>query len=200
MKRNQKRNKNMAFITGMICMAVMLAVLLTVIVSNRQRKATSTFNWTDIKQFSVTSENLQSGVWDDSIANMERGKNLSPQLSWEKAETAQAYVIYMIDPDGNNWIHLISGTLTKEEVAQGEITSISGGTSETGYIGPYPPDGTHSYEVYVFALKKAKTSYAGEVNTVCGGIAEIAQALNVDDTGKPGNIAAYGKLTGTYTK
>lgn len=200
MKRNQKRNKNMAFITGMICLAVMLAVLLTVIVSNRQRKATSTFNWTDIKQFSVTSENLQSGVWDDSIANIERGKNLSPQLSWEKAETAQAYVIYMIDPDGNNWIHLISGTLTKEEVAQGEITSISGGTSETGYIGPYPPDGTHSYEVYVFALKKAKTSYAGEVNTVCGGITEIAQALNVDDTGKPGNIAAYGKLTGTYTK
>jgi len=200
MKRNQKRNKNMAFITGMICLAVILVVLLIVIVSHRQQNATPTFDWAGINQFSVTSENLQSGVWDDSIANTERGKNLSPQLSWEKAETAQAYVIYMIDPDGNNWIHLISGTLTKEEVAQGEITSISGGTSETGYIGPYPPDGTHSYEVYVFALKKAKTSYAGEVNTVCGGIAEIAQALNVDDTGKPGNIAAYGKLSGTYTK
>ena len=200
MKRNQKRNKNMAFITGMICLAVILVVLLIVIVSHRQQNATPTFDWAGINQFSVTSENLQSGVWDDSIANTERGKNLSPQLSWEKAETAQAYVIYMIDPDGNNWIHLISGTLTKEEVAQGEITSISGGTSETGYIGPYPPDGTHSYEVYVFALKKAKTSYAEEVNTVCGGIAEIAQALNVDDTGKPGNIAAYGKLTGTYTK
>ena len=200
MKRNQKRNKNMAFITGMICLAVILVVLLIVIVSHRQQNATPTFDWAGINQFSVTSENLQSGVWDDSIANTERGKNLSPQLSWEKAETAQAYVIYMIDPDGNNWIHLISGTLTKEEVAQGEITSISGGTSETGYIGPYPPDGTHSYEVYVFALRKAKTSYAEEVNTVCGGIAEIAQALNVDDTGKPGNIAAYGKLTGTYTK
>ena len=200
MKRNQKRNKNMAFITGMICLAVILVVLLIVIVSHRQQNATPTFDWAGINQFSVTSENLQSGVWDDSIANTERGKNLSPQLSWEKAETAQAYVIYMIDPDGNNWIHLISGTLTKEEVAQGEITSISGGTSETGYIGPYPPDGTHSYEVYVFALKKAKTSYAGEVNTVCGGITEIAQALNVDDTGKPGNIAAYGKLSGTYTK
>ena len=190
----------MAFITGMICLAVILVVLLIVIVSHRQQNATPTFDWAGINQFSVTSENLQSGVWDDSIANIERGKNLSPQLSWEKAETAQAYVIYMIDPDGNNWIHLISGTLTKEEVAQGEITSISGGTSETGYIGPYPPDGTHSYEVYVFALRKAKTSYAEEVNTVCGGIAEIAQALNVDDTGKPGNIAAYGKLSGTYTK
>lgn len=190
----------MAFITGMICLAVILVVLLIVIVSHRQQNATPTFDWAGINQFSVTSENLQSGVWDDSIANTERGKNLSPQLSWEKAETAQAYVIYMIDPDGNNWIHLISGTLTKEEVAQGEITSISGGTSETGYIGPYPPDGTHSYEVYVFALRKAKTSYAEEVNTVCGGIAEIAQALNVDDTGKPGNIAAYGKLSGTYTK
>ena len=200
MNANNKKNKSRIFITGMICLAVILVVLLIVIVSHRQQNATSTFNWAGINQFSVTSENLQSGVWDDSIANTERGKDLSPQLSWEKIETAQAYVIYMIDPDGNNWIHLISGTLTKEEVAQGEITSIHKGTSDTGYIGPYPPAGTHSYEVYVFALKKAKTSYAGEVNTVCGGIAEIAQVLNVDDAGKSGNIAAYGKLTGTYTK
>lgn len=194
----------MAFITGMICLAILLAALVATAlktkVSNRQQNATPTFDWAGINQFPVTSENLQIGVWDDSIANTERGKDLSPQLSWEKIETAQAYVIYMIDPDGNNWIHLISGTLTKEEVAQGEIASIHKGTSDTGYIGPYPPAGTHSYEVYVFALKKAKTSYAGEVNTVCGGIPEIAQALNVDDTGKPGNIAAYGKLTGTYTK
>ena len=200
MKRKPKKNKSRIFITGMLCLAVILVGLLMVIVSHRQQNTTPTFDWAGINQFSVTSENLQSGVWDDSIANTERGKNLSPQLSWEKAETAQAYVIYMIDPDGNNWIHLISGTLTKEEVAQGEITSIHKGTSYTGYIGPYPPAGTHSYEVYVFALKQAKTSYAGEVNTVCGGIAEIAQVLNVDDAGKSGNIVAYGKLTGTYTK
>lgn len=204
MKKEHKKSKNRIFIIGTLCLAVLLAALVATAlkteVSNRQRKATSTFNWTDINQFTVTSENLQNGIWDDSIANTERGKNLSPQLSWEKAETAQAYVIYMIDPDGNNWIHLISGALTKEEVAQGEIISIHKGTSDTGYIGPYPPAGTHTYEVYVFALKKEKTAHAGEVNAVCEGIDKIAQELDVDDAGERGNIVAYGKLTGTYTK
>ena len=143
----------MVFVTGMICLVILLAVLLTIMDSHRQQNTAARFDWAELDELTVTSENLQNGVWDDSIANTERGRNLSPQLSWEKAETAQAYVIYMIDPDGNNWIHLISGTLTKEEVAKGEITSINKGTCGTGYIGPYPPAGTHSYEVYVFALK-----------------------------------------------
>ena len=128
----------MAFITGMFCLVLLLVVLLAIVptmeVSHEQRNTTSTFDWAGIDELTVTSENLRNGVWDDSIANTERGKNLSPQLSWEKAENAQAYVIYMIDPDGNNWIHLISGTLTKEEVVQGEITQVNKGTSDTGYI------------------------------------------------------------------
>ena len=194
----------MAFITGILCLVLLLVVLLAIVpimeVSHEQLNTTSTFDWAGIDELTVTSENLQNGVWDDRIANTERGKNLSPQLSWEKAENAQAYVIYMIDPDGNNWIHLISGTLTKEEVVQGEITQVNKGTSDTGYIGPYPPVGTHSYEVYVFALKQAKTDYAGKVNAVCDGIDKIAQELDADAAGASGNIAAYGKLTGTYTK
>lgn len=190
----------MAFITGMLCLVVLLAIVPIMEVSHEQLNTTSTFDWAGIDELTVTSENLQNGVWDDSIANTERGKNLSPQLSWEKAENAQAYVIYMIDPDGNNWIHLISGTLSKEEVVQGEITQVNNGTSDTGYIGPYPPAGTHSYEVYVFALKQAKTDYAGKVNAVCDGIDKIAQELDADAAGASGNIAAYGKLTGTYTK
>jgi len=52
----------------------------------------------------------------------------------------------------------------------------------------------------VFALKQAKTDYAGKVNAVCDGIDKIAQELDADAAGASGNIAAYGKLTGTYTK
>ena len=52
----------------------------------------------------------------------------------------------------------------------------------------------------VFALKQAKTDYAGKVNVVCDGIDKIAQELDADAAGASGNIAAYGKLTGTYTK
>lgn len=204
MKKEHKKSKNRIFIIGMLCLvlllAVCLAIVLIMVVSYRQRNTTPTFDWAGINELTVTSENLQNGVWDDSIANTERGRNLSPQLSWEKAENVQAYVIYMIDPDGNNWIHLISDTLTETELAQGEITSINKGTSDIGYIGPYPPAGTHSYEVYVFALKQAKTDYAGKVNAVCDGIDKIAQKLDADDAGASGNIAAYGKLTGTYTK
>ena len=204
MKKEHKKSKNRIFIIGMLCLVLLLllllAIVLTMIVSYRQRNTTPTFDWAGIDELTVTSENLQNGIWNDSIANTERGRNLSPQLSWEKAEAAQAYVIYMIDPDGNNWMHLISGTLTKEELVQGEIVSINKGTSDIGYIGPYPPAGTHIYEVYVFALKQAKTDYAGKVNAVCDGIDKIAQELDSDAAGERGNIVAYGKLTGTYTK
>ena len=204
MKTNHKKSQSRIWIAGMICLMIFGMALLATVVSHRQQhrqqNTTPQFNFTAIDQFPVTSEDLQDGVWADSIANTERGKNLSPQLTWEKVEQAEAYVIYMIDPDGNNWIHMISDTLTKTSIRQGEIAAIDSGTSAHGYIGPYPPKGTHRYEVYVFALKEAPDSYPGKVNTVCDGIGEIVEALDIDKNGECGNIAAYGKLTGSYTK
>ena len=84
MKRKHKKNKSMAFITGMLCLVLLLVVLLAIVpimeVGHEQLNTTSTFDWAGIDELTVTSENLQNGVWDDSIANTERGKNLSPQI------------------------------------------------------------------------------------------------------------------------
>ena len=39
--------------------------------------------------FTVTSEDIHDGVWDDVISNTNAGSNKSPQLSWEPVEGAE---------------------------------------------------------------------------------------------------------------
>ena len=108
----------MAFITGMLCLVLLLVVLLAIVpimeVSHEQLNTTSAFDWAGIDELIVTSENLQNGVWDDSIANTERGKNLSPQLSWEKAENAQELDADAAGASGNIAAYgKLTGTYTK---------------------------------------------------------------------------------------
>ncbi len=95
----------------------------------------------DGQNLTVTSENLNNGKWDEIISNTRLGENLSPQLSWSSVNGAGCYAVIMIDPDGNNWLHWIETDITDNELPQGF-------SSEDKYVGPYPPSGTHRYQVY----------------------------------------------------
>lgn len=146
----------------------------------------------DIPTFELSSENLKDGVWDTSITNTENGLNQSPQLSWEPVSGAQYYSIYMIDTSAGNWGHWISPNITETTLAQGWA-------SEKEYIGPYPPSGTHDYEIYVFALKeqpnkKVYVSFNGQ-NAFFTNIMALDKNSNADS----GNIISYGHIKGTYT-
>ena len=164
-------------------------------------KQYGTFDPNQLQQFSVESENLHNGVWDDEIANTDRGQNLSPQLSWEEVPGAEGYVVYMIDPDGFNWIHMKTSTIKGTSLSKGQIERPEKGKNDgPGYVGPYPPFGTHTYEVYVFALKHVKDGYAGTVDRAGDGIDQIESLVDVNENGDIGNIIAVGKLSGTYTK
>ncbi len=159
------------------------------------------FDLQSLKQFTVTSEDLHDGIWDPVISNTEKGKNLSPQLSWEPVKGAKGYVVYMIDPDGYDWIHMKTDSLTDTSLSRGEIPPFTRKDPDgPGYIGPYPPSGTHTYEVYVFALRNLKDGYVGKVNQVSNGIDQISSLVDVNENGDIGNIIAYGKLSGTYTR
>ncbi|SCW53870.1 Uncharacterized conserved protein, phosphatidylethanolamine-binding protein (PEBP) family [Ruminococcaceae bacterium YRB3002] len=144
------------------------------------------FDFDKLDTFEVTSENLHDGVWDVEISH-DKGFDRSPQLSWEAVDGASFYVVYMIDPDGSNWLHMTA--LTSD-------THLDPGC-EQNYIGPYPPNGTHTYVVYVFALKEMKTP-GGPVNSPCDGIREMASKLNTFNNSDVGNIIAYGELRGEY--
>ena len=155
-------------------------------------KQYSDFSLEETPEFAVTSPNLNDGVWEPVITNTEYGQNRSPELDWQEVPGTAVYVIYMLDSDAGNWMHM------KAENIAG--TSLSeGGLPDDSYIGPSPPSGTHRYEIYVFALGQQKDTYPGQLDHVSAGIEELALLLDVRDDGAAGNVIAYGKLSGTYT-
>lgn len=147
----------------------------------------------DIPTFELTSESLKDGVWDTSITNTDNGSNQSPQLSWESVSDAQLYSIYMIDTSAGNWTHWVSQNVTETTLAQGWA-------SEEEYIGPYPPSGTHDYEIYVFALKEQPSEeFYVDFDGGNGAFFTNIMALDKNSSSDSGNIISYGHIKGTYT-
>ena len=143
--------------------------------------------------FDVTSTNLNNGVWDDIISNTDKGSNKSPQLEWSPVEGAGLYVIIMDDPDGGDWMHWKSDNVTETSLAEGWAPA-------SDYIGPYPPGGsTHTYEIYVVALKAPVERVKGSFNGQNLKFEENFKALDVDADGNSGNIIAVGRISGTFT-
>lgn len=143
--------------------------------------------------FSVTSQSLHDGKWDEITANTVDGKNASPELSWEPVEGAATYVIYMIDMDTAYFIHWKSSDITVTSLPEGWAPS-------SDYVGPYPPPGsTHKYTVYVFALKNPVERVKGGVNSISPKVQEFMDALDTDAAGNTGNIIAVGRVSGDYT-
>ena len=141
-----------------------------------------------VEQFEVKSDDLNGGVWDTIITNTENGKNLSPALSWDPVDGADSYVIYMIDTSANNWMHWKSNSVTDTDLKQGWA-------SGDEYVGPYPPSGTHNYEIYVIALKRGLDHLEGDFDSANSGFKEDLKKLDTPG----GNILAYGHIMGTYT-
>lgn len=140
----------------------------------------------DYYEFNVTSEDLHGNYWDVKISH-DKGEDLSPQLSWDPVEGASCYAVYMIDPDGHQWIHMKA--LTTE-------TTLDTGAVED-YIGPYPPSGSHQYNVYVFALREEK-NLPKILNAPSSGIDEITSILNTGSNSDIGNVIAWGGVAGLY--
>ena len=149
----------------------------------------------DLPTFDISSENLDSGIWDPRIAIASLGgENMSPELTWEPVEGASQYVVIMID---GGWLHMDVFT-TETSLAAGSVEK----TKELGaqYIGPYPPAGsTHTYTVFVFALKNDMGDVSLMFNSGANSIDIIYSDLDVDADGNTGNVIAYARLDGNYT-
>ena len=142
----------------------------------------------DIPSFELTSADLHDGVWDSVITNTKNGSNVSPQLSWEKVEGAECYVVYMVDTTAGNWLHWKSGFVTDTELAQGAA-------DKKEYVGPYPPGGTHTYEIYVYALGGTVDKIPGVFDSQNKGFFDFDEKI-----GEQTEILACGHISGTYTK
>ena len=147
------------------------------------------FDPESLPAITLTSENLHDGVWDDKISNTDRGENHSPQLSWEPVGDAACYAVYMVDTTVTYWLHWKSLGVT-------ETTLAAGWASADEYVGPYPPSGTHDYEIRIFALKEPVTEEKSKFDSSNYGFDDMVKALDGDG----GNVLAYGTLTGTFTR
>lgn len=146
---------------------------------------------TDYVSFEVTSTNLHDGVWDEVISS-DKGLNHSPELKWDPVDGATQYLIYMTDVDAFNWVHWMSDGVTETELPEGWA-------SDSDYKGPYPPTGSsHTYEIYVVALKNPVERMKGALDGQNPKFEENFKAMDTDANGNSGNIISVGKLTGTY--
>jgi phosphatidylethanolamine-binding protein (PEBP) family uncharacterized protein len=68
------------------------------------------------------------------------------------------------------------------------------------YVGPYPPtDSTHTYDVYVIALRAPVERVKGSLDAQNPNFDQFITGLDEDAEGNTGNIIAYGRISGTFT-
>lgn len=189
----KKSNLPYLLIAGSILAAVLMNFLYFVIAVKKY--GDSEKHMYEVPSFSVTSEDLHDGVWDTAIGK--NSGNQSPQLSWDAVDGAAAYGIVMVDEDARNWMHWKTPSVMQAGIPAGYI-------SADCYIGPYPPNGeTHTYTVYVIALKQPKDGMTGMFDAPNDAadhdLKRSINSLDIIDDGKTGNILAIGTLSGTYT-
>ena len=152
----------------------------------------NTLYFDDLPQIEVTSEDIHDGIWDVIITNTNYGENRSPELSWEEVDGASFYEVIMID---GAWLHMDVFT-ESTSLAAGEIERGSRGSE---YVGPSPPSGTHTYSVFVFALRDEPEHVSLRFDSGNNNINAIYSDLDTDVNGEAGNVLAYGRLYGNYT-
>ncbi|MCR5417511.1 MAG: hypothetical protein K6E84_01185 [Lachnospiraceae bacterium] len=146
----------------------------------------------NLPRFEVTSADLSNGVWAKQIGK--NHGNLSPALSWEAPfEGCSNYVILMIDESADNWLHWCVSD-SKNSVSSGEYSA-----DPYTYVGPYPPSGTHTYTVYVFALKSPSSPGTASLNEPGLDMTDLLRELNSSVIVEYNNIAAVGTVSGTYS-
>ena len=111
----------------------------------------------------------------DNYAGQCTGQNNFPKLAWQNPPLGtQSFAIVVDDPSGGDWVHLnlfnISATVTNipKTVGGGNVPDLSiygtqgknswdgtGNSHSTGWAGPCPPSGSHTYYFKIYALSMA---------------------------------------------
>ena len=188
------RKKFITVISALMLVSFMIGCSSQASIMKKSDNYIDTIFFEDVTTFNVTSKCVKNGRWMDKISNTSRGENISPDLSWEAVDGATQYQVIMID---GNWLHMDVST-RGTSLAEGEF-----GKGEKGarYVGPYPPLGTtHTYSVFVFALKNEPGNFYMGFDGGGNSINDIYKGLNTDVDGNTGNVISYGRLDGNYSK
>lgn len=188
-----KMKKQVVILTGLL--------VLLFAVSGCGKKGEAGANYASKLAGNVPSFNVKSESVDDNgvlktectyVKATPKGENQSPQLAWEKVDHATCYAVYMYDKDANNYLHWMLADVNETSIDEGSMST------ELMYIGPYPLEGTHEYDITVYALKHSPKLYEGKINTFAD-IDKIEKNLDEID-GETGNVLAVGVKTFKVTR
>ena len=189
------RKKLITLISALLVLSFFIGCSSQASIMKKSDNYIDTIFFEDVPTFKVTSKCVRNGKWMDKISNTDHGENISPDLSWDAVDGATQYQVIMID---GNWLHMDVST-RDTSLAEGAIAGK--GAKGSRYVGPYPPLGaTHTYSVFVFALKNDPGKFYMGFDGGGNSINDIFKGLNTDADGNTGNVIAYGRLDGNYRK
>lgn len=139
--------------------------------------------------FEVTTTSIEDGEWKQECGLKEG--NLSPELTWEPYQGASKYAVIMIDTSTSQWLSWYV-IVDKTHLEEGEFTD------QSVYAGPYPPK-THTYELFVVAMKGEPQELNFVIDASGGDIQSKLDFLNTASDGSSGNVLAYGTIKAPYT-
>ena len=121
--------------------------------------------------------------------------NVSPQLSWAGAPTeTRSFALAMVDthPIAKGYLHWLvvdidpATTSVPEDAADGAMPT--GSRELQPYAGPFPPSGTHDYEITLYALDAETLALPANVPI---------ETFNVEIKGR---TLATARIVGKFTK
>jgi phosphatidylethanolamine-binding protein (PEBP) family uncharacterized protein len=139
--------------------------------------------------FEVTTQSIEGGEWRQP-SGLKEG-NESPELTWAPYDGATKYAVIMIDTSTSNWLCWYT-IVDKTHLDEGEYTDPS------VYAGPYPAE-THTYELFVVALRTDPQDLSFVIDASGGDIHSKLDFLNKASDGSFGNVLAYGTIKAPYT-
>ena len=130
--------------------------------------ATDTASKPEEEGMSVTSTAIVDGVLGDAYGKFGAQKRgsmpaLSPPLTVvNPPESTVCYAVIMLDPDAKNWVHWLAANIVLDEDGllpenasvewADDMVQGKNDFGKTGYGGPTPPSGVHTYTITVYAL------------------------------------------------
>lgn len=120
-------------------------------------------------------------------------ENISLPVTWKDIPSdTKSFALTLIDRDNHNYIHWIVTNIPSDVTGLDEGATASGlpsGAKEVKpYAGPFPPSGTHKYDLMVCALKTETLELPAKINF--DSLSEIVQR----------DALGMAHVTGTFTK
>jgi len=146
----------------------------------------------------MTMSLTSSSFSDGGTIPQRHGKkvdNVSPQLSWTNAPAeTKSFALAWVDthPIANSYVHWLvvdldpATTSLPEGAADGAMPA--GSRELTPYAGPFPPSGTHTYELTLYALDTETLALTANVS-----LEELTATIK-------GRTLATARIVGQFTK